>query len=126
MTDHTRLIEEVLTFLGSYPQKLKANGHDFAGKLAVQLGNAILTLSYNLEREQPQLFQPLEEAPRSLYALGKQFREVGLSLWDAIPPVEMIQCDPWKQIDGINATLYAIVNKLEKLEKSSAKKGGAK
>jgi len=82
MTENTILSRELLSFLGSYPKALKYEGHGFAGQLAVQLGNTCILLSQYFERDQPQVYQPLEENPQSLFALGKQFREVGLKLWD--------------------------------------------
>lgn len=59
MTENQILARELLCFLGSYPKQFNEQGHGFAGQLAVQLGNAILSASHYLERGQPQLTQPL-------------------------------------------------------------------
>ena len=90
MSSNEILRRELLSFLSSYPKELKTQGHGFAGKLGVQLGNALLALSFSLERGEPQVLQSLDESPQSLYALGKQFREVGLTLWD-VPKLQSAQ-----------------------------------
>jgi hypothetical protein len=128
MTQNEILSHELLSFLSSYPQELKSQGHALAGKMAVSLGNAILALSYTLERGKPQLLQPINEPPQSLFALGKQFREVGLQLWDPVPepnPWPAIQ-DNFSDVQNIKSVVAVLLNKVSNIEKAVAGKGGAK
>jgi len=107
MTDNELLSRELLTFLSSIPRNLKTEKHAFAGKLAVQLGNAILSVSYSLERGRPQIWQPVEEDAKTLFALGKQLRDVGLELWEIkveTPWSKTVQAD----IDGLKTRVSAL------------------
>jgi len=49
--------------------------------VAVSLGNCFIWVSSQLE-DGPHIEQPLSENASSVFALGKQFRLVGLKFWD--------------------------------------------
>lgn len=83
--EKSQLAKELLVFLSSCPKQLRENGVAYAPKLAVSIGNALRSLSFELERGQPQIFQPFDEPAQSVYALAMQFREVGVYLWDKKP-----------------------------------------
>lgn len=123
MTENELLSRELLTFLSSHPQKLKDQGQDYAGQLAIQLGNALLALSYTLEKGQPQVWQPLDECPQSLFALGKQFREVGLTLW---PDPKQASDPVVRHLERDVEFLKTRLTNLERQFFKQASKGGAK
>lgn len=83
----------LLAYLGRIPARLaKSNLHDPVAKrlmaeTALDIGNALLWVQPGLAPGEPHHEQPLNECAQSLWALGKQFRAVGLALWDT-PPAE--------------------------------------
>lgn len=77
-----RTAREVLSYLGSLPKLLHDEGSEAAGKVAVQLGNLLLWIHPDIAPGEAKIEQPLDEHPQTVWALGKQFREVGLKLWD--------------------------------------------
>jgi hypothetical protein len=76
---------EVLSYLGHLTRLLKGKGPQACGELAVQLGNFLLFVSHELEKTGPKIEQPLDEAPTTIYALAKQFKRVGVDLWNQEP-----------------------------------------
>src|SRR4051812_41036926 len=109
MTNEQILSRELLSYLGTIPQTLKTQGPRFVGELCVCLGNAVLRMAHDLERGQPELYQPLSEHPTSLYALGKQFRELGLELWDKPGDKEVLSLE--REIDLLKTRLALIEQK---------------
>lgn len=73
---------EVLTYLARLPKTIQESGNDSLGQIAVQLGNALIWLQPILEPGEPHIEVPLSETPQTIYALGKQLRQVGLHFWD--------------------------------------------
>lgn len=102
-------------FLGE-PQKLREQGFERTAQLTVQLGNTLRYLGFEFEKG-PNLYQPVGERPRSIYALAMQFREVGLDLWGKKPT------DPWAA--RIQEQLEVMHTRLKNLEVKTVK-GGAK
>jgi hypothetical protein len=74
---------ELLNYLAKLPQTVDHKGPEAIGELAVQIGNALLWLQGTLEPHGHLAETPLHETPQTIYALGKQFRQVGMKLWNA-------------------------------------------
>lgn len=105
-TEKTDLSRILLSELGSIPQQLKKEGYAFTvGQLAVNLGNMVLSLSHSLETG-PQSYQPLDERPESLFALGKSLREIGLLMWEPEKNKERVSIE--REIEFLKTRLARI------------------
>jgi hypothetical protein len=120
----TSLLDSVsrtlLTYLGKVPSSLAHSGEltpaqtrRLLAGLALDWGNCLLWIQPHLESDGPRHEQPLHEAPQSVHALGKQFRAVGLQLWDS-PPAE--QSDMERIVTALNNMSRAV----DRLQASTA------
>lgn len=106
----------LLTYLGHSPLGLKNHGPDYAGDLALSLGNALVWIAGTVE-PYGAIEEPLGRVPSSIHSLGKQFQIVGRGLLDK-------SLEPQEEV-------YAQLNRL-RLEVQSLRKmvlhkiGGAK
>jgi hypothetical protein len=73
---------EVLTYLARLPKTIQENGPEAIGEVAVQLGNCLLWIHDYFESGESHAETPLHETAQSIYALGKQLRQVGLYWWE--------------------------------------------
>jgi hypothetical protein len=112
--DTDRLKAEMLTALGSAPQKLHTDQPNAVADLCIRLGNFLLWHHDKLAPGEAQIESPLGHHPDTVWGLAKQFREVGQTLWDAP------QKDP-----GLNARLEAMQEQIDSLYRY-AQAGGAK
>lgn len=82
LTDHRGSVaREILTYLGHLPDRINNKQVD-AAETCIAFGNCLLWIHEWLEPGKPKVEDPLNETPCSLYSLGKQFRKVGLTLWE--------------------------------------------
>lgn len=80
----------LLAYLSKIPAKLAQsqdlNTSPAAKRLVAECcldwGNCLLWIQPQLEPGAPHHEQPLNEGAQSVWALGKQFRAVGMALWD--------------------------------------------
>ena len=76
----------LLSYLGRIPAKLAKSetkcpqARRLLAEVALDVGNCLLWI---VEPGAPRVEQPLNESAQSVWALGKQFRAVGLALWDS-------------------------------------------
>lgn len=83
----------LLTYLSKVPARLAHSRHLNApeayrrllAEVALDIGNCLLWLHPHVDPDGPRHEQPLNESADSVWALAKQFRAVGLDLWDSPP-----------------------------------------
>jgi hypothetical protein len=73
---------ELITYLGNLPRELNEQGTHAAGRVAVQIGNCLLWLHDHIAPHEHKVEQPLDEPAVTVWALAKQFRAVGMKLYD--------------------------------------------
>lgn len=120
-TDRLDLVRSnLLTYLGRTPNKL-AHSRDltpdqfnrFLAELCLDFGNCLTWIQGHLEPDGARHEQPLNETAQSLWALGKQFRAVGLALWDS-------PAAPESDLDRLRHEVVSMGRALERLQTSFA------
>jgi hypothetical protein len=76
------IAREILAYLGNVPRELDAQGTAAAADTAIKIGNCLLWMHGHIAPDEHKIEQPLDEPAQTVWALGKQFRAVGLKLWD--------------------------------------------
>lgn len=93
MNSSLPISRNLLIYLAKIParlaqcQNLTPDTRRLLAELCLDWGNCLLWIQPHLEPDGPRHEQPLSEHAQTIWALGKQFRAVGLALWDA-PPVQ--------------------------------------
>lgn len=121
MNEQNTVRRSFLTYLAKLPSKLAKETPPESRRLVagvcLDLGNLMLWLQPHVEPGAPNHEQPLNETAQSLWALGTQFRAVGLHLWDS----------PFDTEDNLQSTLLAEVRYLrQELVTMRIEKGGGK
>ena len=131
MTDKEILSQEFLSYLSRIPKTLKEHGPSQCGYFALDLGKCLTWVSGHLEPQVRQSYQPLEEKPETLFALGEQFRQVGLHLIDRSAENRAAALDHIRHnLEGIERRLAAVeayhAGRIRMLHEAVNRKGGRK
>ncbi|HZQ47120.1 MAG TPA: hypothetical protein VFC07_08915 [Verrucomicrobiae bacterium] len=77
ITDPLRNVRyEILTYLGNFPEKIKAHGSEAYPELILSLGNCLVWISSQLDGHRRTVEAP-DMAAQSVLTLGKQFQIIG-------------------------------------------------
>ena len=79
------IARELLNYLGSLPRELHTEGSEATANVAISIGNFLLWTHSVIEPGKPSVEVDIHERAETVYALGKQFRAVGLKLWGKAP-----------------------------------------
>ena len=88
--DYSAVTSNLLAYLARLPremaakQNLDSETRRFIAEIALDVGNLLLWIQPVVEGSVLHKEQPVGESARTVWALGKQFREVALGMWEPV------------------------------------------